>query len=155
MARLPIGEVARRSGLRASAIRFYEERGLLPRVEREGGRRIYGEEVLDRLAVIELAKRSGFTLAEIRGLLVGLDRGGSAALHWRAAAGPKLAALDRTIAEATRMRALLVALRDCACPGLADCGRALQSDRRAGGSRGRAGVRGGPGVDQSVGTKAS
>lgn len=155
MARFPIGEVARRSGLRPSAIRFYEQRGLLPVVDREGGRRIYGEEVLDRLAVIELAKRSGFTLGEIRGLLVGFDRGGSAAGHWRAAAGTKLAALDRTIAEATRMRALLVVLSDCGCPGLADCGRALDGGRRVRGSKGRPGRLGARGVDQSAGTKAS
>lgn len=129
MGRLAIGEVARRSGLRPSALRYYEERGLLQPAARERGRRIYREEVLDRLAVIELAKRSGFTLGEIRALLAGLDRRGPAAAQWRAVAGARLAALDRRIEEARRMQALLRQLSDCPCPRLASCGRAFNAAR--------------------------
>ncbi len=66
---LSIGEVARRSGLRASAVRFYEKEHLLPRPARSGGRRVYEESILERLAVIEFAKQSGFRLEEIRRLL--------------------------------------------------------------------------------------
>ena len=64
---LTIGEVARRAGVRASAIRYYEEAGLLPAPERVGGKRRYDEGILRRLAIIGGAKRAGFTLREIRG----------------------------------------------------------------------------------------
>lgn len=52
---LAIGEVAGRAGLRASAIRYYEEQGLLPRPRRRSGKRVYDVSVLDRLALIELS----------------------------------------------------------------------------------------------------
>ncbi len=63
---LTIGEVVRRAGIRASAIRYYEEAGLLPEPERVGNKRRYDEGVLRRLALISGAKRAGFTLSEIR-----------------------------------------------------------------------------------------
>jgi MerR family redox-sensitive transcriptional activator SoxR len=59
---LTIGEVARRAGVRTSAIRYYEEAGLLPEPERVGGKRRYEKEILRRLALIGGAKRAGFTL---------------------------------------------------------------------------------------------
>ena len=65
---LTIGEVARRSGLRASAIRFYEKTGLLPNPDRRGGQRRYDPAILERLAVLEFAKQCGFTLDEARHL---------------------------------------------------------------------------------------
>ena len=68
-ATLTIGEVARRAGLNTSAIRYYESRGVLPQPERESGRRRYTEETVQRLHVIEVAKRAGFTLDEARVLL--------------------------------------------------------------------------------------
>ncbi len=62
-----IGELARRAGLTVSRIRFYEGRGLLPRVPREGnGYRSYGEDALATLRFIDQAQRLGFSLAEIR-----------------------------------------------------------------------------------------
>ena len=72
---LTIGEVARRAGVRASAIRYYEEAGLLEEPERVGGKRRYDEEALRRLALIGGAKRAGFTLGEIRTLLHGFPAG--------------------------------------------------------------------------------
>ena len=72
---LTIGQVASRTGLRASAIRYYESRGLLPKASRIGGKRVYEGLVLERLAIIELAKTAGFHLDEIRATLVRtLDR---------------------------------------------------------------------------------
>ena len=68
---LSIGAVARQAGLRASALRFYEREGLLPRAARSGGKRIYADSILERLEVIEFAKECGFRLEEIRRLLHG------------------------------------------------------------------------------------
>ena len=126
MARLAIGEVAKRAGIAASAIRFYESEGLLPRAEREKGRRIYDVQIVDRLTFIELAKRSGFTLAEIRRLLGDFASATPPGARWRALAEQKGDELDRRIAEAQRMRALLDVLMTCECPTLDDCGRATR-----------------------------
>ena len=51
-----IGEVARRAGIATSAIRYYEREGLIPRADRQGNARVYGPDILERLALIELAK---------------------------------------------------------------------------------------------------
>ena len=69
-----IGEVARRAGLATSAIRYYEREGLIPKADRRGNARVYGSDVFDRLALIELSKSAGFTIADIR-QLVELKRG--------------------------------------------------------------------------------
>ena len=58
-----IGEIARRMGLRPSAIRFYESEQLLEPTRRRGGRRVYDESICERLALIQLARRAGFTIA--------------------------------------------------------------------------------------------
>ena len=73
-----IGEVARRAGIRASAIRYYEEVGLLAAPARVGGKRRYDEGVLRCLANIEGAKRAGFTIGEMRAFLDGLPAGADA-----------------------------------------------------------------------------
>jgi MerR family redox-sensitive transcriptional activator SoxR len=64
-ASLSIGEVARRAGVSASAIRYYERNELLPEAERVGGQRRFSEETVRRLGIIGAAKRAGFTLDEV------------------------------------------------------------------------------------------
>ena len=68
-----IGEVARRVGVRPSAVRYYEERGLIAPERRSGGKRIYGQEAIERMALILFAKEVGFSLDEIRKLLSGFS----------------------------------------------------------------------------------
>ena len=63
---MTIGEVAARCGLRASALRYYEDAGLLPKPPRASGRRVYGPQVIDRIAFIQFAQEVGFTIAEIK-----------------------------------------------------------------------------------------
>ena len=75
---LGIGEVARRVGINVSAIRFYEREGLLPEPERAGGQRRFGEDTVERLRVIDVAKRAGFSLEQVRILLASIDQGASA-----------------------------------------------------------------------------
>lgn len=126
---LTIGDVASRAGLRPSAIRFYEEQRLVPAAHRKGGKRIYDASVLDRLALIELAKAAGFTLQEIRDLLadVGLRRPASAS--WRKLADAKRADLDEQISRVAMMKDVLSMLARCTCATLTDCGRALNAAR--------------------------
>jgi MerR family redox-sensitive transcriptional activator SoxR len=130
MAELGIGEVARRAGIAPSALRYYENEGLIPRPERRNGRRVYGREVLERLALIDLAKRGGFTIAEIKRLLRGFARRTPPGERWRALAERKRKELDERISEARRMKAVLEVVARCACPTLDDCSRAMAKGRR-------------------------
>jgi len=126
MGELSIGQVAKRAGVATSAIRYYEREGLIPRAARQGGRRVYGDAIVERLSVIDLAKRAGFTIAEIKRLLGGLARKTAPGARWRDLAAAKLRELDERIAEAERMRNLLRLLVRCECPSIDDCGRALR-----------------------------
>ncbi len=122
---LTIGEVARRAGVRASAIRYYEEAGLLEEPERVGGKRRYDEEALRRLALIGGAKRAGFTLGEIRTLLHGFPAGTGAAQRWQALASEKLVEVDEAIAQLRQTRGLLEEALRCECASLDECARLI------------------------------
>lgn len=65
---LDIGEVARRSGVPASALRYYEDKGLIESIGRRGLRRQYAAPVLERLALVALGQAAGFSLDEIAGM---------------------------------------------------------------------------------------
>ncbi len=121
---LRIGEVARRAGIATSAIRYYEREGLIPQADRQGNARVYGPDILDRLALIELAKSAGFTVAETRQLVRGVSRRTPPGPRWRALAENKLGEVEERIAEAERMRAVLLAVMRCECPTFEDCTRA-------------------------------
>lgn len=118
-----IGEVARRAGIAASAIRYYEREGLIPAADRQGQTRVYGDDILDRLALIGLAKRAGFRIAEIRQLVRGVVRRTSPGPRWRALAEEKLAEVETRIEEAQRARAVLRRLIHCDCSTFEDCTR--------------------------------
>ena len=121
-----IGEVAHRTGLRPSALRYYERIGLLPRAERRNGRRQYAEEVLVRLRVIRFACDLGFTLTDISALFVGKPY----AVRLRQLARSKVVELDRVIARAEQMKALLkVALR-CNCVTPQECASLLEKSEQ-------------------------
>src|SRR5262245_7913571 len=124
---LPIGEVARRSGVAASALRYYERAGLIPRADRQGGRRVYGEDVLDRLALIRVAKSAGFRVSEIQMLLRGLGRRTRPGARWRALATRKRVELERRLQELESAKRLLATVAGCECPTLAACGRTLRA----------------------------
>lgn len=127
---LSIGVVARRSGLAASALRYYERAGLIPPADRRGGKRAYGEEVLDRLALIDAAKAAGFRIAEIRALLEGLGRRTPPGSRWRALAARKQQELEARLAGLRRAKRMLAVVNRCECPTLEDCSRALRGDGR-------------------------
>jgi len=121
--RLRIGEVAQRAGLRASAVRYYERMGVLPPARREGGRRVYDEAVVDRLALVRFAQQAGYTLAEVRDL-VRASADVPPAARWRHRAMAKRADVDALIGRANAMRAALDRATDCRCRTLEECGRA-------------------------------
>lgn len=118
---LSIGAVAERAGLQASAIRYWERLGLLPKPARDGGRRRYDPGVLDLLAAIEVAKAAGFSLREIKHLFRGFDSRTRPSERWRRMATAKLEELDAMAARIEGMRALLERGLDCGCLTLEDC----------------------------------
>lgn len=112
---MPIGEVARHAGINASAVRFYERRGLLPPPERSGGQRRYDGEVLRYLAMIEVGREAGLTLAEIGKLLAGFVDRTAPSPAWRELASTKLDELDDLVRRAEAMRGLLRDGLECDC----------------------------------------
>lgn len=121
MAGLTIGEVARRAGVRPSALRYYESVGVLPAPERVNGRRRYGPEVLELLAVVRVARQAGFKVNEIRTLLHEFSADTPPSARWRALARKKLPEVEALIERAAGMRDLLQRGLDCECLRLEDC----------------------------------
>jgi MerR family redox-sensitive transcriptional activator SoxR len=121
---MTIGEVARRSGLRASAIRYYEALGLLPKPRRTGGRRRYDDDVLKRLAMVRFAKHVGFSMEEVKLLLDGVH-GRPPTERWRKLARAKAKEVAEFIAHATTVQTMLLDTLSHQCPKLVERGDAL------------------------------
>ena len=116
MSNLTIGKIAKASGLSIETIRYYEREGILPEPGRtEAGYRIYPESSIARLRFVRRAKRLGFTLAEIRNLLMLSDGAGDTA-QVKALTEQKLALIKQRIEDLSRMRDALEELAD-RCPG--------------------------------------
>jgi MerR family transcriptional regulator, redox-sensitive transcriptional activator SoxR len=129
-AAMSIGQVAAQAGVRTSAIRYYEDVGVLPTPERVGGRRRYSVDVLRRLAIIDVAQRAGFTLDEVRELLGGASGGGPAYEGVRALAERKLPEIQGLIERAEAVKKWLEVASACECSTLDVCG--LFDDRALG-----------------------
>ena len=121
MDELTIGEVARRTGLRTSALRYYEEAGVLPPPKRLNGRRLYGEEAVRVVEVLRFAQRAGFTLDEIRTLFHGFGADTPLNERWDSLAKAKVAELDALIERAARMKQAILAGLGCGCVRVEDC----------------------------------
>ena len=113
---LDIGEVAEASGLAPSALRFYERRGLLTSPARNGLRRTYHPDVIERLGLIVAAREVGFSVREIGELL---DTTDGPAL--RALLASKVAELDQRLERLVAMRDRLAHAVDCPSPTLLGC----------------------------------
>jgi len=113
---LDIGEVAARSGMAPSALRYYEREALITSTARKGLRRQYGAEVMTTLAVIALCQRAGFTLHEIRALL---DTGGNSA--WKTLAARKRDELRARAAHLDTVADQLEHALRCPSPNVFDC----------------------------------
>jgi len=129
---LTISEVARRSGVRASALRFYEGRGLI-RSERTGsGHRRYPRAVLRRVAFIVFAQRLGLSLEEVGVELAKLpDVRVPEGSDWSKLSGKWTHRIDERIAELQRLRAGLTRCIGCGCLSLDACRLANPGDRAA------------------------
>lgn len=155
---MDISEVARRAGVPASTLRYYEEKGLIASVGRRGLKRTFEPRVLERLALIALGSAAGFTLDEIARMFVAdgrprIDRQLLAA---------KAQELDRTIRKLSAMRDGLRHAAACPAPSHMECptfrrllaaatsgaGRKKSGRQRSGPllKRTRAGLRAGPGT---------
>jgi MerR family redox-sensitive transcriptional activator SoxR len=116
---MSIGEVAERAGVRVSAIRYYEQVGLLPEAPRVSGQRRYDGSVLRRLRVIDVAQRAGLSLEEIRTLV---EHGNDPfSQRLRELTDRRLPEIDALIAQAQRARQWLEAAQSCGCEAIDDC----------------------------------
>jgi len=120
-AELSIGELSRRTARAPSAIRYYEEIGLLPEPERVSGRRRYPEESVRTLAVIDTAQRAGLTLGEIKLLLDAKPGDREAVDELKRVAERKLPQVGAMIERAVLVREWLEAAARCECPSLDEC----------------------------------
>lgn len=110
---MQIGEVAHKVGLATSAIRFYEEKGLISEPERsESGYRDYDPAVVDRLVFIRAGQAVGLTLAELGQVLQIRDRGDSPCRHVTELLDTRIDDVDQRIEDLRRLRRDLVSLRD-------------------------------------------
>jgi MerR family redox-sensitive transcriptional activator SoxR len=117
---LTIGELAAKAGVRPSAIRYYERRGLIEAPEREGGWRRYDPEAVEVLTVIRLAQEAGLSLDEIKELLTGFEPP-ALSERWARLAAAKLKELDELAQQIEHMRALLRQGLKCGCLRVEDC----------------------------------
>jgi MerR family transcriptional regulator, redox-sensitive transcriptional activator SoxR len=129
---LTIGEVARRSGVAASALRFYEERGLIASERAGSGNRRYPRPVLRRIAFIVFAQRVGLTLDEIGAELAKLpaDRAPTRR-DWSRLSSGWTSRIDERIAELQRLKLGVAECIGCGCLSLDRCALANPGDRAA------------------------
>src|SRR5579875_2688586 len=127
---MKIGEVARRSGVASSALRFYEERGLISSTRSGSGHRSYPRAVLRRIAFIVFAQRIGLTLEEIAVELAKLpgDRAPTRA-DWSRLSRGWTSRIDERIAELERLRSSLTECIGCGCLFLDRCALSNPGDR--------------------------
>lgn len=126
---LAISDVAREFGLRTSAIRYYEQIGILPPTLRKNGRRRYERSVLFRLAVVQHARESGFTLDEIHELFFGFRPATPPPKRWHRLSERKIAELRERVKRLQLMETLLKQIQGCRCNALEQCGEKLLSKK--------------------------
>ena len=137
---LPIGEIARRTGLSVTAIRFYETRGLVTSLRSGGNQRRFARGDIRRLSFVLIAQKLGLGLAEIEAELARLPQGRTPTLaDWRKISASMREALDAQIALLTRTREKLDECIGCGCLSLQRC--RLYNKDDAAGAGGKAGPR--------------
>ena len=118
---LSIGEVAKRTGVRTSALRYYEEAGILPAPGRVSGQRRYDADAIHRIDVLRFAQQAGFTLDEIKTLFHGFGAGTPLSSRWKSLAKAKLSELDLLAKRIERMKRALELGLKCGCIRIEDC----------------------------------
>jgi MerR family redox-sensitive transcriptional activator SoxR len=144
---LTIGELARRTGLSVSAIRFYEQRGLVSAIRTGGNQRRFMRSDIRRLSFALIAHRLGLTLAEVETELATLPDGRAPTQQdWEGISKRLRSRLDAKIEMLERTRDLLEGCIGCGCLSLERCGLYNPGDRAA---------RAGPGPRFLLGNRAS
>jgi MerR family transcriptional regulator, redox-sensitive transcriptional activator SoxR len=119
---LPIGQVARRTGTSVSALRFYEDRGLLRALRTPGGRRAYPRDALRRISFIRIAQTVGLSLGEIGEAMASLPEGRTPSKRdWARLSASWRPRLDQQIASLVRLRDDLDSCIGCGCLSLKAC----------------------------------
>ena len=127
---LPIGELARRTGLSVSAIRFYEEQGLVQALRTSGNQRRFLRGDIRRLSFILIAQRLGLSLREIEAQLARLPQGRNpSARDWKAISTTIRSQLDSRLVELERARDRLDGCIGCGCLSLKKCALYNPDDR--------------------------
>jgi MerR family transcriptional regulator, redox-sensitive transcriptional activator SoxR len=131
--RFTIGEVARRTGVATSALRFYEDHGLITSVRASSGHRRYTADVIRRVSFIRVAQQVGLALADIRAALDTLpDRRTPTRRDWAALAQRWQPMIDERLSLLSAMRRQLDECIGCGCLSLDTCGLYNPSDAAAG-----------------------
>lgn len=134
---LAIGQIAKRAGVNASALRFYEEKGLIQSLRSDGGQRLYPRDALRRIAFIRVAQGMGLSLGEIAEALAGLPDGRTPDRRdWEQIAGQWQELLDRRIDALLLMKRKLSACIGCGCLSLEHCALYNPADQAASGGSG-------------------
>jgi len=127
---IPIGVIASRTGLAVSAIRFYEERGLIAPLRTGGNQRRFRRSDIRRLSFIQIAQRMGFSLPEIEQVMANLPEDRTpTSMDWRRIARMLNDEIDERIRLLTRARGRLDECIGCGCMSLERCQRTNRDDR--------------------------
>ena len=118
---MKIGELARRTSVNASAIRYYEKLSLVPTPFRASGQRRYTDEAVYRVLLIRFARDMDFSLDEIKIFLNGLNDKAPVGKRWKRLAYSKIKQVDETVLRAQRLKSLLEHLLRCRCASLRQC----------------------------------
>ena len=130
---ISIGEIARRSGVAASALRYYEGLGLISSVRSAGGRRLYQRQTLRRLAFVRAAQNVGLSLNEIVEALATLPQGRTPTrADWAALSRTWRRRLDEQLEALTALRDGLTSCIGCGCLSLRRCALSNPRDVAAG-----------------------
>ncbi len=129
---LSIGEVAKRAGVATSALRFYEEKGLIRSLRTEGNQRRFHRAMLRRIAVIRVAQNLGLSLDEISGALAALPDGRNPTKRdWQRLSTTWRRRLEQRIAELENIRDKLSGCIGCGCLSMRNCTLYNPADRAA------------------------
>jgi MerR family transcriptional regulator, redox-sensitive transcriptional activator SoxR len=126
---MKIGELAKRTGFNASAIRYYERLGLITAPHRTGGQRRYPDEDVYPVLLIRFASNMGFTLDEIKIFLGGLRDNAPVGPRWKKLAHRKIKEVEQTIKRSKQLKSLLQHLLQCHCASLQVCVERLSLSR--------------------------
>ncbi len=129
---IPIGKVAARTGIAVSAIRFYEDAGLITAGRNSNGQRVFAPADIRRISFIIIAQKLGFTLKQIRSQLDNLpDKRTPNKKDWQKISRNFSIGIDERIAALTRLKEKLSSCIGCGCLSLQDCGLYNEDDAAA------------------------